>query len=43
MVVDPKGRVLLWEVVTFTPLTLSTYVVEATMLGVGIMAVARWC
>ena len=43
MVVDSKGRVLLWEVVTFTALTVSTYIVEATMLGVGLMAVARWC
>ena len=43
MVVEPKGSVLLKEVVTLTALTLSTYIVEPSMLGMGLMAVARWC
>ena len=40
---DPKGRVRLWEVVNFIALTLSTHIVEATMLGATLMAVAQWC
>ena len=42
-IIDHRGRVLLWEVITFTAVSLSTHIVEATMMGVGLMVLAEWC